>query len=677
MKDKSRQAKTGKKRREQQPLKDSASLPSNPLIFFDKKVKIFLLVLVAIYFFAGIFKFHSSSIATWDVLFGNVEPESVIAGEPRPIRQDEWMVYTPSLVGQYYSGMPVTNATFGAGNVPVIWGWPVKDFSMVLRPALWSYFVLDIERAFAFSWNFVIFGFLISMFLLFMLLTRNNFWLSAFGTIYIFFSSAMQWWSYQMAGQMIWLNSIVMALIYLLYARTKISVILAAVILLFSAYNFIVNLYPPWQVPLFYLYLLIFLGYIFQGKDFKIIIEKKWLRLGAFLGASFVLAVFLYHYYGLVKDTYQMMMNTAYPGKRTTNGGDLIAGKLFSEFFGIYMTDAHAPRKWWNVCEASNFIMFFPMLFYGIGYYYFKAKRINWLQAMLCIYIIILLVWLLIGFPGFLSRVSLFSMSPVYRSLPILGLANCILLIIYLGDRSNEVKNKFSWIEFLILTTGVFVFVKVVSDRINEATNNFFQPNEIMVVCILISVAYLLIRYKHVRFTQPALALILLGMNFQNFKVHPLMQGLSSLTDNPLVIASKEIQEKDPSARWAVFGNVRLTNLLKVNGINVFNGVKVVPILKDMTVLDSSGKNSFIYNRYAHIAMTSYINWKDTIGFKLNENEVVSDSYSILVDPCSPKLGLLGINYFLFSYKPAEPEIRCLVLVKNISGLYIYKHKER
>jgi hypothetical protein len=67
---------------------------------------------------------------------------------------------------------------------------------------------------------------------------------------------------------------------------------------------------------------------------------------------------------------------------------------------------------------------------------------------------------------------------------------------------------------------------------------------------------------------------------------------------------------------------------------------------------------------------------KDSIQFKLNENEVVNDNYSILMDPCSPRLKKLGIKYFLFTYKPMPLEIRNLILVKNISNLSIYKQSE-
>src|SRR5207249_966823 len=163
-------------------------------------------------------KLHTSSIAIWDQIFGIQHPESIIAGTPKAIRQDEWMVYTPALIGHYLSGMPTSNPSLGDGNVPVIWSLPVKDPTMLLRPSLWSYFTLDVERAFSFSWNFNIFIFLISTFLLFMLLTKSHFWLSLFGAFFLFSSGAMQWWSYSLGSYMIYLNGIIIAFLYLLYS---------------------------------------------------------------------------------------------------------------------------------------------------------------------------------------------------------------------------------------------------------------------------------------------------------------------------------------------------------------------------------------------------------------------------------------------------------------------------
>ncbi len=586
------------------------------------------------------------------------------------------MLNTPALIGQYHSGMPVSNMTLGDGNVPVIWSFPIKDFSMLLRPNLWPYFIFNVERAFAFSWNFTIFLFLISTFFLFALLTESNFWLSLFGTFFIFLSGGMQWWSYSLGSHMIYLNGIVISCIYMLYSDNLRTLSMAGLIFLFGSYGFCTSLYPPWQVPLVYLYVAILIGFLIRRKDIKSIKERIWLRSAVVSIAGIVLLFFIYHYYGLIRNTYDMMMNTAYPGKRATNGGDLVSGKVFAEFFGMYMGEAHVPRKWINICEASGFMMFFPMIFYCIARAFYRMRKLDWQLVMLSAYVIVLLIWVLVGFPAVLSRLSLLSMSPVSRTLPVLGVANCILLICFLGNKEPEETGKFSWLELGVLTIAVFMFTGIVGRHINDATTGFFSSEQMTGVAILMSSAYLLIRYRNVRYTRTVLAVVLLGMNIANITIHPVASGLSSVLENPVVKATEEISRKEPGARWAVFGNQSVTNLLKANGINVFNGVKVVPILKDMAVLDPTGENSDIYNRYAHISVFHFIDKKDSIRFRVNRNQIVNDSYSIFMDPCSPRLNQLEVKYVLFTYRPEAIETRCMIPVRDAAGVFVYRRSE-
>ena len=660
-------------------VKFSKELPDKTsLIFFDKKTKLFFLILVAAYLLLSLLKIHTSNIANWDTVFGKDESESVIAGKPRFIRSDEWIIVTPSTLSQYQLGMPVKNEGLGAENTAVVMGLPVKDMSTLLRPNLWPYFIFDEEHAFAFSWNFNIFLFLISTFLLFMLLTRNNFWLSVFGSFFIFFSSGVQWWSYGIGNQMMYLNGMVISFIYILYHKKLWPLILSGIFLLLSVHSFLFNLYPPFQVPLVYLYLFLFTGFLLQRKNFKGIKEKLLLKTVVLSVVLIILAVFLYHYYNLVKDTYTMMLNTVYPGRRFSVGGDLISGKLFSEFFGMFMSDTHFPNQWQNICEESGFIMFFPIIFYALGYHYFKSKKMDPLLLSLSIYIVIGLVYVLIGFPAFLSKMTLFSMSPSFRALPIIEAGNCILLVCYLGNKQTEQnKNNFSWIESGILTISIFMFIRIASSHINKVTDNFFTSEQINIVTILFTLVYLLIRYKHFRFAKPLLYLLLSGITIHNIAVNPLTKGLSPVLENPLVKTSKDIHVKDPKARWAVFGNKqwvspRLANLLKVNGINVFNGVKFVPPLKDMAILNTAGNDS-AYNRYANIDMQMYINWKDTVIIK----QTFYDEYTIFIDPCSPRLKQLKVKYIVFSYKPRDTEIRCMTKVGETSGIFIYKRNDQ
>ena len=662
------------------PGPSAKALESSPLVRFDRKTRVFLLVLLTAYFALSLLKIHTSSIANWDVMFGKPVPESVLLGKPRSIRADEWMVSSPNVLSQYALGMPVRNDTLGGQTTPVVWGLPVKDVSTILRPFLWPYFIFDVERAFAFAWNFKIFIFLISTFLTLMILTENNFLLSVCGSFFIFLSGGVQWWSYSIADYMLYLNGIFVSLIYILYSKQRWALFVAGFCLLISACGFIFNLYPPFQIPLAYLYLFIFAGFLLKQKDFLIIRQHAAIKSGIVIVVLLIFTIFAYHYYGLVKDTYTIMLNTVYPGRRFSTGGDLVGGKLFAEFFGVFMSEKHFPRQWLNICEASGFFMFFPIVFYCIVYDYIKSKTIDPVLVALSLYVVAGLAYVLTGFPTLLSKATLISMSPAKRFLPILGAANCILLVCYVAKK--RAANRFSSIEFGILAVGVIAFATITDLHINNTIKNFFTWGEITTVTIIVSIVYLLVRYKDYRFATPALYVLLMTIAVSNATVNPVTIGLSSILDHPLVKITREIHKQDPQARWALFGDTRITNLLKTNGISLLNCVKFVPSYGDMGVLDPTGAYYSAYNRYAWIAMYTYIDGKD--GLTIGSNS--EDTCTISMDPCSPRLKELGVKYIVFTKPPTAPatatftpkpaEVRCMTKVAETSGIFVYKRND-
>jgi hypothetical protein len=640
------------------------------LINFDRKTKIFLSLLLAGFLLLSLLKIHTSNIANWDLFFGQEKSASVIAGKPRFIRMDEWMISTTATISQYNKGMPVKNEAIGDLNTPVIWGLPIKDASTILRPYLWPYFVADVETAFAFSWNFNVFFFLIGTFLLLMLLTRNNFWLSVTGTFFIFLSGALQWWSYFIGNYMLYLNGMFISFAYLLYGKKKWQLIFSGSIFIFSVFGFLFGLYPPFQVPLVYLYLFLFLGFLWQRKNFSLIKDSWVLKTTVLTVSLIVLGIFTFHYYTLVSETYTAMLNTVYPGRRVSTGGDIVSGKLFSEFFGMFMTDTHTPKVWMNICEASNFIMFFPVVFYAMGYYILRTKKTEPLLLAASAFVIVSLIYVLIGFPEVLSRLTLFSMSPAFRTLPVLGVGNCFLLILFIASPVTHFKNeKISWIELALLAISSFVFMRIVASQINNITENYFPQKEVAITTALVIASYILIRYKNFRFAKPALYIVLISMVIANLSINPVTKGLDPILENPVYKAVDEIYKKDPLARWTLFGNTRLTHILKATGINMFNTVKMVPPMKDMKFLDPAGVYDSIYNRYAWMKMNKLIGYNDTVVFR----QTFNDGYSIFVDPCSLKLKQLNVKYFAFDYVPEQAEIRCMIKLADVSGVLIYK----
>jgi hypothetical protein len=102
-----------------------------------------------------------------------------------------------------------------------------------------------------------------------MLLTKNNFWLSVTGTFFIFLSGGVQWWSYFIADYMLYLNGMFISLVYILYSKKSVPLIIAGVIFIVSAYGNLFNLYPPFRSR-FYGYIFFFWSaFCFNEKIFK------------------------------------------------------------------------------------------------------------------------------------------------------------------------------------------------------------------------------------------------------------------------------------------------------------------------------------------------------------------------------------------------------------------------
>ena len=61
-----------------------------------------------------------------------------------------------------------------------------------------------------------------------MLLTRNKFWLSVFGSLWIYFSSFTQWWFN--AAEMMGISAIIfVSLVYLILSKKKMNIIVSSV----------------------------------------------------------------------------------------------------------------------------------------------------------------------------------------------------------------------------------------------------------------------------------------------------------------------------------------------------------------------------------------------------------------------------------------------------------------
>jgi hypothetical protein len=644
------------------------------LIRFDKKVKIYVAGCLFFYLFFVAFKWHNSSIPLWNANMsdGGNEKRGLLAGKPLDIRSDEWLVVSSFILSQEKNHFPISNEALGYGKTPLLMGLPTTHILSILKPPLWGYYFLDNERAFSWQWNFKTFPFLISSFLFLMLFTRNNFIISLFGSVWLFLSSAIQWWSINTEIFTFGFSSII-SLVYILYSNKTRLIILNGLIFLLASYSFAVILYPAYQVPLAYFIFALVLGYLISTKSLKLLLNRKFIKLSVLVGSTIFLIVLLYLFYKDCKDTIQVVSNTVYPGKRNETGGDFRFLSMFRDNFSWFLNEAAFPPKWGNICELSSYLMLSPVAAILIIYSFIKTKKINPLFIPLLFFQIVIYIWLFVGFPEFLSRLTLFNTSPTTRTFFVFGFSNVVFTILYLGQFKKTVDNPSTRNKKAVIFITIFSIAFGINYFLNKQADRFFSIVQVFNASIFFSILNWLVMYfKERKIFQYLFVATCFSFIASNIFINPLSKGLSPYFENKIYKTVSQIKEKDPVAGWVVFGHMTAPDFLKAAGINCFNGVQFAPPLEKLHILDPNFRNNDIYNRYAHIMFFPLINGKDSIRFSLNQ----PDLYTIQMDPCSPRLKQIGINYFLFSYKPSEAEVRCLSPVKDIFDFYIYKRKD-
>jgi hypothetical protein len=609
------------------------------LIVLDRKSTWFIAGLIVLFSGLTIFKIHYSSIPIWDSILSERDSSAhasrLIWGTPKFIRIDEWRGVTPFILSQAAQHFPTANYALGPGKIPVLMGLPSLHFSALFQPQNWGFFVFGLERGFSFFWNYGVASILLSSFLLCMLISRNKFWPSIFGMLFLFFSSFVQWWFFASMGAMYSaFFFMIISFIYLVSSRKRLTIILSSASLVLFAIDFALWLYPPYMVPLGLLSITCCVGYLMQYCTWDMVKTHFRFRIVVGVCCLVCLAIFGIAFYRDLHATMAQAMNTVYPGKRFSTGGNFGVDRLFSGFYALFFTETRF--LWGNICETSGFVLVYPVIISVVLWRAVKGK-LQPLQISLSIYLLALSAFVLFGFPAFLSRCTMLSFVPSYRAIIGLGVGNIILAVAFLSNKEERPKLSptFSMMLFVVplvcfLAHGLFLAAE---------SNHFFQPWHVSAVCLYFSAAtWFLLSGRKLIFCCMILAVVISS----TCTVLPISRGLGFIIDKKLYRTVKEISEKDPQGKWLIFGSGVLGELVTATGAPVVNGTKYCPDSSTMNVLDPSGRGNAIYNRFAHIFVMPC---KDTstVHFRL----VYEDAYEILMSPLSPKVRDLHVTYLL------------------------------
>jgi hypothetical protein len=615
-------------------------------------------------------KIHPISLAMWNDLLpdGSDLKRGLISGQPRRIRMDDYAVGTPWLLSQANKGFPTVNETLGGEKSPVLVS-PTYHFSEIFRPDHWGFFFLPIEQGYSWLYNLRAFLSIVGVTLMLLLLTRNNFWLSVFGSIWLFYSSGTVSWTFIPAPLIATMSLIFVATVYLLYGKTRTQVLVASLALAWLLMVYILILYPPYQVPLGYVLLALLAGYFINNWDKKRLFHDWPVKAGGGILALVLLGTSFWLFYTDLKPTLDAIMNTVYPGRRSELGGTGFIANWFSEYFRWQVNDTNFPRNWLNHCELSHYITFAPIIITCATAAFVINRKIDWAVLLMSLFVIVGYLWIEVGFPEWLAKLTLWNLSPTRRTQIPFGIGNVLLTVLYLHYLTTvEIKtNKLYTIVGIAAVLGFMLYAANLNVGDSEG---FFRFNQLFIpVLFFTGLGSLLLFTWKPAYRNALFGAAILLFLWPNVTLNPIAKGMTPITEHVVYRTVQDIHRQDPTGKWVVFGGQFISYMVTATGVDLLSGVKYTPPRTILKVLDPEMKRDSAYNRFAHTVYSSYINGRDSVIIY----NTFEDGYVVNMDPCSSRLKALNVRYIIYDKQPQPVEIRCMKLITTLGSLQIYR----
>jgi hypothetical protein len=286
----------------------------------------------------------SSYAVLFDIL--GVERAGLIAGEPRPIRADEWGRWTPFMQIARNNGFARINETsIYREDLRNVEGLPLRDWGLAFKPYFWPFFLVDPARAFSFYHAFWIVACLIGYERLFRVLGLTSLQ-AALASLTLFFTSFFQTWWTTYGPVVAGFPWLVLALLAPLPAALR-----AGAAAYVTVAWMLASLYPPIQVTCAFVAGVAVLAW-----------RRDALALGRLVPFAAGVAVggllaFLYY-----QDAFAAMAETVYPGLRREGGGGVPFAQWLSHIAPSFVIRGEEGFVNENVCEAATVGSFLPLL---------------------------------------------------------------------------------------------------------------------------------------------------------------------------------------------------------------------------------------------------------------------------------------------------------------------------
>jgi hypothetical protein len=607
----------------------------------------------------------TSSIGIFSVA-GGIDA-SVVRGNPQPVRADEYMRSTPSLLGSFQhssnlsqgtpleisnaQGPPSRSERFAA-NAQVLMSLDSRALGAI-------YERLPIDQRFAATWwTPTLYLFLFLPLLLALIGVPLS--TSIIGTLLIWASAVNAWWSgwpadpiaaAALAGALIALGSRMIALAQRAdnSNRAFMALGLALAALGGARGPQVITYYQPWSVPIFLVFVAIMFGYLLTQSQAR----RARLALFAAVLTGAVLSTLVL--YVSLRSTILAIADTVYPGERRVAVASVLPAWAGSV---VWKLQEAVPQNG-NQSEAALGLTIALLFAVTTAIVCIKSGRIRRnppLAALVFGLTVagVLLLWGIVTWPSLLTKSNPLTLIPPGRMVEILGPIALVLYTLSLA-MANRVSRSYLGRFAIALTACAAVIFGVRSSQEFQA---IFLPQltmrEIVVSSCAVAIA-LALPY----FVRPTWVALLPLACFTVFTVHsvlPIQHGTGTMIHSPI---ADEIRRAagEGGGRWASDG-VIIDALLLSSGVPQVSGQQSNGPNRDAwKILDPTGGQTNSWNRGA-----SYV----TFAWNNSDVPVITnpshDVIQVAVSPCSPSMATLRLEWILTTQILEQP---CATLFSN------------
>ncbi|MFD1824943.1 DUF7657 domain-containing protein [Mumia zhuanghuii] len=568
----------------------------------------FPVLVLVVFAVAVVLGISGSSTGMWWRLFGEGPDPDLIAGDPRAIRSDEWLVQGSWLLSQTSQGFPATNHVFPGGmDATVMNDAPSWDWSTAFRPHLWGSLVLGVDQGMAWRWWLPAFALLVAVHAFVVSMLPRQALLGPLLALAVLFQPLVQWWWLPVTTLAVsFAFAAMVAVVWGQRSATLTGVVIPAALAGLSAVAVAMSIYVPYILAVAYPALAFAVGYwMYEWRVTGTALRRVARRAMPLVGAALVVVAVMGLWVWTRRDTVEALLTTVYPGNRLTPTGradlDYLVG-LLSGPFQASLADGRFEGLGTNQSTSSvvlllSFYLTVPLIW--VAWAQWRGRRVvDWLVvAIVAVHVLVVAFLFLPGWDA-VAKILLLDRAQFVRMraafLPLL-----VVAVVVLAARLGKLDRRAPWWAATAAGATVVLPTAWVWDRLDAAGSPVVPSTSALVVTAVLTLAVVLVCLQC---TRAGAVLVLVASAVIGAGVNPLYRGVFDLRDDTVSgRAVEEIAARDPQGAWVGVGSPTAMATVFAAGVRGYSGVQTYPSRVMWSQIDPMASNQQAWNRLAHM----------------------------------------------------------------------------